>query len=50
VTYFAGNSDGIFNASDADAVNPVTWGTFPGKEYVPLFVEDLSFEEVEPLC
>jgi methylenetetrahydrofolate reductase (NADPH) len=33
VTYFAGNAAGDFEASDAKSVNPVTWGTFPGKEY-----------------
>jgi methylenetetrahydrofolate reductase (NADPH) len=34
VTWFAGNSSGQFEACHVDAVNPVTWGTFAGKEYV----------------
>jgi methylenetetrahydrofolate reductase (NADPH) len=34
VTYFAGNSRGDFEATDEETVNPVTWGTFAGKEYV----------------
>jgi hypothetical protein len=33
VTWFAGNASGQFEACHADAVNPVTWGTFAGKEY-----------------
>jgi methylenetetrahydrofolate reductase (NADPH) len=32
VTYFAGNCKGQFEASEDEAVTPVTWGTFPGKE------------------
>jgi methylenetetrahydrofolate reductase (NADPH) len=32
VTYFAGNGNGQFEASDDAAVTPVTWGSFPGKE------------------
>jgi methylenetetrahydrofolate reductase (NADPH) len=32
VTYFAGNSNDNFEASEDSAVNPVTWGTFSGKE------------------
>ena len=32
VSYYAGNHEGEFVSSDADAVNAVTWGTFPGKE------------------
>ena len=34
VTYFAGNGLGEFAASDEASVNPVTWGSFSGKEYV----------------
>lgn len=34
VSYFAGNGVGEFAASDAKSVNPVTWGSFSGKEYV----------------
>ncbi len=44
VTYFAGNSHGDFSASDSTAVNPVTWGTFSGKEIVtPTIIEAVSF-------
>jgi methylenetetrahydrofolate reductase (NADPH) len=32
VTYFAGNAQGQFEGSEDNAVNPVTWGTFSGKE------------------
>lgn len=32
VTYFAGNMKGDFETSDADSINPVTWGVFRGKE------------------
>ena len=32
VIYFAGNHSGEFIASEEDSVNPVTWGTFVGKE------------------
>ena len=32
VTYFAGNHSEDFVSSDEDSVNPVTWGTFLGKE------------------
>jgi methylenetetrahydrofolate reductase (NADPH) len=32
VTYFAGNNQGQFECSEGEAVNPVTWGTFSGKE------------------
>ena len=34
VTYFAGNARGEFESSDAESINPVTWGVFRGKEYV----------------
>lgn len=37
VTYFAGDNSGKFEATEGDVVNPVTWGTFPGKEYVCSF-------------
>ncbi len=44
VTYFAGNAAGDFEASDEASVNPVTWGTFPGKEIVtPTIIESVSF-------
>ncbi|KAF2436771.1 MTHFR-domain-containing protein [Tothia fuscella] len=44
VTYFAGNADGEFEASDMQSVNPVTWGTFPGKEITtPTIIEAVSF-------
>lgn len=43
-TYFAGNSSGDFDASSEDGVNPVTWGTFAGKEIVtPTIIEAVSF-------
>ena len=34
ITYFAGNNAGHFSASNEGSVNPVTWGTFAGKECV----------------
>lgn len=44
ITYFAGNASGDFDASDESAVNPVTWGTFTGKEIVtPTIIEAVSF-------
>ncbi|KAF2094445.1 methylenetetrahydrofolate reduct [Rhizodiscina lignyota] len=44
VTYFAGNRHGDFAASDEQSVNPVTWGTFAGKEIVtPTIIEAVSF-------
>jgi methylenetetrahydrofolate reductase (NADPH) len=44
VTYFAGNAQGDIEASDEDSVNPVTWGTFAGKEIVtPTIIEAVSF-------
>ncbi|CAI9628651.1 methylenetetrahydrofolate reductase 2 [Alternaria burnsii] len=44
VTYFAGNAAGEFEASQEDGVNPVTWGTFAGKEIVtPTIIEAVSF-------
>lgn len=44
ITYFAGNSQGDFEASAEDGVNPVTWGTFAGKEIVtPTIIEAVSF-------
>jgi methylenetetrahydrofolate reductase (NADPH) len=47
VTYFAGSArfeQGEFEASDEDSVNPVTWGTFTGKEIVtPTIIEAVSF-------
>ena len=45
VTYFAGNAAGDFVSSDAESVNPVTWGTFTGKEIVtPTIIEAVSFK------
>ncbi len=45
VTYFAGNAAGDFQASQEDSVNPVTWGTFAGKEIVtPTIIESVSFK------
>ncbi|KAL1593699.1 methylenetetrahydrofolate reductase 1 [Paraconiothyrium brasiliense] len=44
VTYFAGNAAGDFEASSEEAVNPVTWGSFTGKEIVtPTIIEAVSF-------
>jgi methylenetetrahydrofolate reductase (NADPH) len=44
ITYFAGNANGDFEASDEEGVNPVTWGTFAGKEIVtPTIIEAVSF-------
>jgi len=34
ITYFAGSVTGGFESSDAESINPVTWGVFRGKEYV----------------
>jgi methylenetetrahydrofolate reductase (NADPH) len=45
ITYFAGNAAGDFEASQEDGVNPVTWGTFAGKEIVtPTIIEAVSFK------
>ncbi|KAK5164499.1 methylenetetrahydrofolate reductase 1 [Saxophila tyrrhenica] len=44
VTYFADNAAGDFVSSDAESVNPVTWGTFAGKEIItPTIIEKVSF-------
>lgn len=44
ITYFAGNNAGHFSASNEGSVNPVTWGTFAGKEIItPTIVESVSF-------
>ncbi|KAF2685051.1 methylenetetrahydrofolate reductase-like protein [Lentithecium fluviatile CBS 122367] len=44
ITYFAGNAAGDFDASSEEGVNPVTWGTFAGKEIVtPTIIEAVSF-------
>ncbi|KAF2497221.1 methylenetetrahydrofolate reduct [Lophium mytilinum] len=44
MTYFAGNKAGHFSASNEESVNPVTWGTFAGKEIItPTIVESVSF-------
>ena len=45
VTYFAGNTAGDFASSDEYSVNPVTWGTFAGKEIItPTIIEAVSFK------
>ncbi|KAK4501784.1 hypothetical protein PRZ48_007593 [Zasmidium cellare] len=45
ITYFAGNSKGDFISSDEESVNPVTWGTFTGKEIItPTIIEAVSFK------
>jgi methylenetetrahydrofolate reductase (NADPH) len=45
ITYFAGNAAGDFEASKEDSVNPVTWGTFAGKEIItPTIIEAVSFK------
>lgn len=45
IIYFAGNAAGDFEASSDGGVNPVTWGTFPGKEIVtPTIIEEVSFK------
>jgi len=42
--FFACNSEGDFEASDPEGVNPVTWGAFTGKEIVsPTIIESVSF-------
>lgn len=38
VSYYAGNNNGDLMCSDTESVNAVTWGVFPGKEYVSLNV------------
>nr|POE87405.1 methylenetetrahydrofolate reductase 1 [Quercus suber] len=44
-TYLAGNAKGEFVSSDEQAVNPVTWGTFTGKEIItPTIIEAVSFK------
>ncbi|OCK97168.1 methylenetetrahydrofolate reductase 2 [Cenococcum geophilum 1.58] len=44
ITYFAGNNAGHFSASNEGSVNPVTWGTFAGKEIItPTIIESVSF-------
>ncbi|KAF2455649.1 methylenetetrahydrofolate reductase-like protein [Lineolata rhizophorae] len=44
ITFFAGNNAGDVAASDAESVNPVTWGTFHGKEIItPTIIEAVSF-------
>ncbi|EOD46959.1 Methylenetetrahydrofolate reductase [Neofusicoccum parvum] len=44
VTYFAGTNGGDFSSNDEDSVNPVTWGSFAGKEIVtPTIIESVSF-------
>ncbi|KAF2198865.1 methylenetetrahydrofolate reduct [Delitschia confertaspora ATCC 74209] len=44
ITYFAGNAAGDLAASNEGSVNPVTWGTFAGKEIItPTIIEAVSF-------
>jgi methylenetetrahydrofolate reductase (NADPH) len=45
VTYIAGNAAGDLSSSDLESVNPVTWGTFAGKEIItPTIIEKVSFK------
>lgn len=45
ITYFAGNAKHDFFSNDTDSVNPVTWGTFTGKEIItPTIIEAVSFK------
>lgn len=45
ITYFAGNAAGDFVSSNPQSVNPVTWGTFAGKEIItPTIIEAVSFK------
>ena len=50
LTFFAGNAAGDFLSSDqmngkVESVNPVTWGTFAGKEIItPTIIEAVSFK------
>ncbi|PPJ51343.1 hypothetical protein CBER1_08610 [Cercospora berteroae] len=45
ITYFAGNAKHEFFSNDTDSVNPVTWGTFTGKEIItPTIIEAVSFK------
>lgn len=44
-TFFAGNAAGDFASSDEQSVNPVTWGSFTGKEIItPTIIEAVSFK------
>lgn len=44
ITYFAGNAKSDFASNNAESVNPVTWGTFAGKEIItPTMIEAVSF-------
>ncbi|KAF1993550.1 MTHFR-domain-containing protein [Amniculicola lignicola CBS 123094] len=46
ITFFAANSRGAFECSEGaeEGVNPVTWGTFAGKEIItPTIIEAVSF-------
>ncbi|KAH0541749.1 hypothetical protein FGG08_003771 [Glutinoglossum americanum] len=45
ITFYAGNSEGSSDSNNADAVDAVTWGAFPGKEIVtPTIIEEISFK------
>lgn len=45
ITYFAGNAQGDFASSGETTINPVTWGTFAGKEIItPTIIEAVSFK------
>lgn len=45
ITYFAGNAQGDFVSSGETTINPVTWGTFAGKEIItPTIIEAVSFK------
>lgn len=44
ITYFAGNAKSDFASNNDESVNPVTWGTFAGKEIItPTMIEAVSF-------
>ena len=45
ISYYATSSTGKYESSEsAEAVNAVTWGSFPGKEIVtPTIIEEVSF-------
>lgn len=45
ITFFAANASGDLVSSDVESVNPVTWGTFAGKEIItPTIIEKVSFK------
>lgn len=53
ITYFAGNAAGEFLSNGANTANPVTWGSFTGKEIItPTIIEAVSFKawQEEAFC